>query len=47
MLILRPEEVEGLLTITEAIDAVEKAFGDDSVVDSAGYDEGWHPAANV
>lgn len=28
MLILRPEEVEGLLTITEAIDAVEKAFGD-------------------
>jgi ornithine cyclodeaminase/alanine dehydrogenase-like protein (mu-crystallin family) len=28
MLILRPEEVEGLLTMTEAIDAVEKAFTD-------------------
>jgi ornithine cyclodeaminase/alanine dehydrogenase-like protein (mu-crystallin family) len=28
MLILRPEEVEGLLTMAEAIDAVEKAFVD-------------------
>lgn len=28
MLILRPEEVEGLLSIAEAIDAVEKAFAD-------------------
>jgi ornithine cyclodeaminase/alanine dehydrogenase-like protein (mu-crystallin family) len=28
MLILRPEEVEGLLTMVEAIDAVEKAFAD-------------------
>jgi alanine dehydrogenase len=28
MLILRPEEVEGLLTMAEAIDAVEKAFAD-------------------
>ena len=28
MLILRPDEVEGLLTMAEAVDAVEKAFGD-------------------
>jgi hypothetical protein len=28
MLILRPEEVEGLLTMPEAVDAVEKAFAD-------------------
>ena len=28
MLILRPEEVEGLLSMTEAVDAVEKAFVD-------------------
>jgi ornithine cyclodeaminase/alanine dehydrogenase-like protein (mu-crystallin family) len=28
MLILRPEEVEGLLTMAEAVDAVEKAFAD-------------------
>jgi ornithine cyclodeaminase/alanine dehydrogenase-like protein (mu-crystallin family) len=28
MLILRPEEVEGLVTMAEAIDAVEKAFAD-------------------
>ena len=28
MLILRPEEVEGLLSMAEAVDAVEKAFAD-------------------
>ncbi|MSP37738.1 MAG: ornithine cyclodeaminase family protein [Deltaproteobacteria bacterium] len=28
MLILRPEEVEGLLSMTEAVDAVEQAFAD-------------------
>ena len=28
MLILRPEEVEGLLTMAEAVDAVERAFAD-------------------
>lgn len=28
MLILRPEEVEGLITMSEAIDAVERAFAD-------------------
>jgi len=28
MLILRPEEVEGLLTMAEAVDAVESAFGE-------------------
>ena len=28
MLILRPEEVEGLLSMAEAVDAVEKAFVD-------------------
>src|SRR5512144_3281406 len=28
MLILRPEEVEGLVSMAEAVDAVEKAFGD-------------------
>ena len=28
MLILRPDEVEGLLSMAEAVDAVEKAFGD-------------------
>ena len=25
---LRPDEVEGLLSMAEAVDAVEKAFGD-------------------
>ncbi|MBM4298965.1 MAG: ornithine cyclodeaminase family protein, partial [Deltaproteobacteria bacterium] len=28
MLILRPEEVEGLLSMAEAVGAVEKAFAD-------------------